>query len=120
VAGRVVVSEAIPDADGLVSADQDAVIFDALIGEGFAAGLYLDVLEEVSGAVVLNVALIECVVHGFCFFVFVVGLISFDACTLASFASRATSISQIVRIILLSVGACRVATAGAETRAAPR
>jgi hypothetical protein len=110
----------IPNEDGFVAADQDAVIPDVLAGERFAASPDFDGPEVCPGAVILDVVLLKRVVHGFCFFVFVVGLISFNTEIFAFFARSATTISQIVRFILLSAGACRVAKAGAETRAAPR
>ena len=53
----------IPDEDGFIAADQDAVIPDALPGERFAASPDFDGPEVCPGAVVLDVALIECVVH---------------------------------------------------------
>jgi len=56
----------IPNKDGFVAANQDAVIFDALPGERFAASRDFNGPEKRPGAVVLDVVLVKRVVHGFC------------------------------------------------------
>jgi hypothetical protein len=67
VAVAEVPGNGIPNEDGFVAADQDAVIPDVLAGERFAASPDFDGPDVCPGAVVLDVVLVKRVVHGFCF-----------------------------------------------------